>query len=123
MAKYADLTEQLPRFINLGGLAEVARELAVPRDEPEEPDDEFGPEWERFSLYHLLEGLGGSVGAVMVADHHWKDYARDYAEGIGNISHVETYVNWGRFADDLRVDYATVEITDGEFVGTWYLRG
>lgn len=53
-------------------------------------------------------------GAVLVADDHFEDYARELAESIGAINGEEswpyTYIDWEAAASALQQDYTPYEI-------------
>lgn len=52
-------------------------------------------------------------GETLVRDDYFEDYARELASGIGAInsdnSWPNTYIDWGRAADALQMDYFSVE--------------
>ncbi|TDB87214.1 hypothetical protein E1091_15905 [Micromonospora fluostatini] len=134
MAAYKDLTRLLPQSVPVAGLMELAREfnISLSHEPPVEPFHQDGREWERFSVYHLLLGLDSVPMAAefadsnsrdLIADDHWQEYARTQAEDLGEVAHVAPYVDWKRYASDVRGDYSEVVIDSGEFAGTWWVRG
>lgn len=60
-----------------------------------------------------------AVGALMIPEVEFEEYAREFAEDIGAIKGSGwplTWIDWKRAAQELRMDY-----TEVEFEGTTYL--
>lgn len=87
---------------------------------------------EREGLLHLLHDLRGEGGderwrgdwypVTLISDYHFVTYAQDLAEDlygskIYNASWPFTHIDWERAADELQMDYTSVEF-DG--VTYWY---
>ena len=74
------------------------------------------------ALRYDAEGYSDwTSGAVLVRESHFVDYARQYADDVCALdsdSSMYPYVDWERWARDLRRDYTAVEF-DGE---TYYVR-
>lgn len=79
------------------------------------------------AIIELVDELDGccedwSYGAFFIPDHRWVEYAEEYADEIGaverNASWPNNAIDWQQAADELAMDYTTVEF-DGE---TYYVR-
>jgi antirestriction protein len=109
----------------------VADAADLEEDAPEGPAEDFD-EWlkveaegdngdaaELLALRALVEELescsGEDVrhGATLIRDSDFESYARDLAEEVGAInrdaSWPNTYIDWERAADELKMDYSSVE--------------
>ena len=62
-------------------------------------------------------------GMEFIADDHFEDYARQYAEEIGAISGEErwpcSHIDWQKAAEDLQTDYTSAELFGETF---WVLQ-
>lgn len=58
---------------------------------------------------------------TLIRDSYFEDYAREFADDIGAINANATWPNncidWGRAAQELRMDYSSVDFDGAEF---WY---
>lgn len=108
-------------IINAGSIPERITDLESKRDRNEWDDDELTALRE---LYRELEGMLGTAhltgdNPVIVRETYWKDYARQTAYDIGDVSEdgsVDAFVDWDGYADSMRQDWAPVE-----FAGITYL--
>jgi hypothetical protein len=103
--------------------------LGPDEDEEDERDDETRAQVALVkSLLDDLRGYGGDhqwegewYPARLIADSHFEEYARELADDIGAIdrkaSWPMTCIDWKKAAEELRVDYSSVEI-DGRTY--WY---
>jgi hypothetical protein len=135
MTRYQTLTDGLPEFVNLAGLAETAAEYGIELDPifrpvEEFPDEDKGPEFERASLAALIDALEAAGvdlrtadvgGSTVTHEDHWDDYCRQSAEEAGDVAHVAAHVDWPEYAASMRTDTTDVVVPQGQFAGTWYL--
>lgn len=71
-----------------------------------------------------VDALNNADSPTLIADSHFEDYARGYAEEIGAIENdmkwPANHIDWKAAADELQSDYTSVEF-DGEENTYWYL--
>ena len=69
----------------------------------------------------LVRNSGDEEFFTAIADHHFKDYAEDLAHDIGAInrdmSWPLTHIDWSAAADELKQDYAAIDIAGTTY---WY---
>ena len=108
-------------YLDLRELSDEFNELkdSVENDSPLDEDDK-----ERFEV---LKGLDSDLNGLeecsknestAIPDSEFEDYARQLAEDIGYVGHnnpMEDYIDWGRWAEDLKMDY-----TSFDFYGETY---
>lgn len=95
-----------------------------------QPDDEIGLDEEeieeRDKLRSICEDGEQNIsewndGATLVRDSYFEDYARQLAEDIGAIESdggwPNSYIDWGRACDALKMDYSEVEIDGYTYYG------
>jgi hypothetical protein len=75
------------------------------------------------ALHDELSEVGGihkaaSHGIGLVDEDSFEEFARDYAHGISDIDVIDGYVDWGRFAADLVMDYRQIDFENR----TYYTR-
>ncbi len=64
-------------------------------------------------------GSGWKDGVTLIPDYKWEEYAQETAYDLGFIdrdSEIGYYVDWERWAEDMRQDYATVELEGSTFL-------
>ena len=58
-------------------------------------------------------------GVTLINDGHFEDYAREFARDIGAVSDSDTWpatcIDWKEAAEQLQVDYSSVEYDDNLF--------
>lgn len=94
-------------------------------DVEDEDRADYADEIEELRIWDELkketEGAGWEYGIAFIRDSYFQQYAQDLAEDIGaidrNANWPLTHIDWAGAADDLKVDYSSVEI-DG--VDYWY---
>jgi len=100
------------------------------RDLRDAAKDEGGSDWtewlegdEREELDILLDLAGQAestpdweFGEALIRDSYFEDYARQLAEGLGaidpNASWPMTCIDWEQAANDLKMDYFSVDFDD-----------
>ena len=75
-------------------LGEAMDELATLEALQAEAED-YAPDWRH--------------GEALIRDSYFTDYAREYAEDIGELGSMAAYIDWDRFASDLQMDYTSVD--------------
>ena len=130
MNDYESLTHALPEFINTHSGADALSELeTLIQDEDWTPDEDEREQHD--SIVALRDALGTDwdnltqYGGTLISEDHFTDYMRDYAEETtdgGSDNPLWNYVDWDSYADDARADFTEVEVTSGEFQGTWLYR-
>lgn len=109
---------------------DLRAELAVKIDDAKEALSDFEQE-ELDSLKTLLENLEGSGGdhqwegawypLTLIADSHFEDYARAFAEDVGAIDDNArwpcTCIDWEKAASELLMNYSSVTWDGNTF---WY---
>lgn len=92
------------------------------------------PDCEMTALRAILSDLAGNGGdeqwrgdwypVVLIRDHHFTAYCRELLEDCGDIpKDLPHYVaiDWDATADNLRVDYSSVEVPcNNRWVSYWY---
>lgn len=93
-------------------LKATIRECQQDNQEPDEDDErelaaliEFRDEVQRTTGNHFDE-------ATIVPEDEFRDWARDWAHGIGDFEFLDKYVRWKEFAEDLRGDYTALDFGD-----------
>lgn len=59
-------------------------------------------------------------GTTLIRESYFTEYAEDYADSVGLIDHdsaLAPYVDWERFASDIKSDYSTIEIEGETYYG------
>jgi len=76
-----------------------------------------------FAAYATGYSGDWNSGATLIADDHFVEYAKGYAESVGAIDDdarwPSNFIDWDAAADDLRTDFTSVEDPDGN---TWWVR-
>ncbi len=76
-------------------------------------------------IYAALDNLRDEIGrewkdgVTLIREDHFEGYARDEANdiwGVDKMGTLESYIDWGRWAEDLRNDYQSVEVGDTTFL-------
>lgn len=102
IAKYADSIDEL-------------REDIKDLEEELKPIKEFANDGEGYGDW--------ANGETLIRESYWVDYVKDLVTDIGDLPrelpyYIESNINWEGVADDLLVDYTTLDF-DGE---TYYMR-
>jgi hypothetical protein len=109
-----------------------ARDLEAWADDIEgrRPDDDATPEeidesdWTEDdaatlkALRGILDDLDMRNDPALINESEWSDYARQCADDYGYVSEagpLARYVDWDRWADDLKGDYSVIEIAGTTF--------
>lgn len=86
------------------------------------------------TLTAIMEELKGNGGdeqwrgdwypVTLIRDHYFTDYCREFVQDIGDLpKDIPAYIaiDWDATADNLRVDYSSIEITyNDRWVTYWY---
>lgn len=114
-------------------LEELAKELAELRERKEDEEQEWpldDDEHPRLADLNDLESQlftdmadYASNEATMIPEEEFEDYAQDFAYDVGFAKRADDnplhmYIDWERWADDLKIDYTEVTF-DGQ---TYLLR-
>ena len=83
-------------------LKKTIREAQQEGDEPFDEDVE-----EADALIDFRDRVQAETGnhfdeATIVPEAQFEEHARDWAHGIGDFEFLDTYVDWEKFADDLK---------------------
>lgn len=122
MSSYPYYRPRTPQNIDTRTLVDELNELEE-RDEDDDPLDADELE-RRDAIRELFEEITGDAGSSPIDGIHlipedgFEDYARELAqdvEGFGEDSMLASYVDWGKWADAVMMDYTSVE-----FDGTTY---
>lgn len=88
------------------GLPDEAYELSDDEEDELAALIDFRDEVERVTGKHFDE-------STIVPEGEFQDHARDWAHGIGDFEFLDTYVDWEKFATDLRGEqYAELDFGD-----------
>jgi hypothetical protein len=116
--------------IDLRELAEELEELNGRHLENEESGGLDDEELERRNaLLELERDLGGSLSIyadnepTAIAEEDFEEYAQELAEECGMIdpkSQMRHYIDWERFAEDLKHDYTQFDFEGGTYLVRTY---
>lgn len=59
-------------------------------------------------------------GIILISESYWEEYAQQTAYDVGMIEEdgpMSSYVDWGRWADALKMDYSHVEVGGYSYYG------
>lgn len=90
----------------------------VIREAQQEGDDPFAEdEAELAALIEFRNEVQRTTGnhfdeATIVPEDEFRDWARDWAHGIGDFEFLDKCVRWEEFAEDLKGDYTALDFGD-----------
>ena len=103
------------------------RELDSELDELQSRFDEEGLEEDETDRLNALVALRDEIGSewrhgvTLIPEDEFEDYAREFAEdcfvGGGDKNPLLNYVDWSKWADDVKMDYSSVDFDGNEY---WY---
>lgn len=91
-------------------IEELKRQI---REVQQDGDDPFVEDEEELAaLIEFRDRVQVATGnhfdeATVVPDDLFEEHARDWAEGLGDFEFLAPYVNWEKFADDLKAERYT----------------
>lgn len=107
----------------VGTLRERLTELAEAELAGELDDDAETLELER--LRDVLDDVGTCSGEMLTRDEAFQDYIREFCYDVGDIgrdSWLDSFVDWAKAADSVKIDYRAIRIEDesgDEFAIYW----
>ncbi len=94
------------------------------KPDPDDADEVAESDWTENDATTLkaLQDIVGDIdtrgGATLVNESEWVNYARQTADDFGMVDEagpLAKYVDWDKWADDLRGDYSVIEIAGTTF--------
>lgn len=112
-------------YLDTRDLNDEIDELEALRDRAAEEGDPFSAYPDECKRYQALIALRDDIGSewrhgvALIPESEFEDYAQQLAEDCYEIPDTfAPYIDWSRWADDVRSDYSCVEFDDE----TYYFR-
>lgn len=97
-----------------------SRDIPAALEEAREDDDEQLVADIEALIEDIKDEPDYEYGMTLIADHYFEQYCEQLAEDIGYVGDgnpMSSYIDWERWANDCKMDYAAVEFQGTTF---WY---